>query len=296
MKSLKEIIADAESGHKAIGHFNISNIEGLWGVFGAARELGVPVIIGVSEGERKFIGVRQSVALIRSLREEFDYPVYLNADHTYSVEGVREAALAGFDSIIFDGAKMPFAENIAKTKECVDFAHSVNPEILVEGEVGFIGTSSKIWEEIPEGASITSEMLTTPEQAREFVEKTRVNLFAPAVGNIHGMFKKMAGGERNAAAEEKLDIGRIKAIREAAGAPLVLHGGSGIADADFVSAIQAGIGIVHISTELRKAYHDALEKSLQDDPDELAPYRTMAPAVEAIKQAALGRLRLFSGM
>src|SRR3989338_3336778 len=91
MKTLRECIKEAQQKGVAIGHFNISNLEGLWAVFNAGRELGVPVIIGVSEGERSFVGVKQAVALVRSLREEFDYPVFLNADHTYSFEKVKEA-------------------------------------------------------------------------------------------------------------------------------------------------------------------------------------------------------------
>ena len=106
MKTYREYIAEAETKKVAIGHFNISNIEGMWGVFNAARELDVPIIIGVSEGERKFIGVKQTVALIKSLRDEYEYPVFLNADHTYSFDGIKEVIDAGFDSVIFDGAKL----------------------------------------------------------------------------------------------------------------------------------------------------------------------------------------------
>src|SRR4051812_26548602 len=107
MKTLREYIDDAWQKKVAIGHFNISNIEGLWGAFHAAQKLNVPVIIGVSEGERDFIGIPQSVALIKSIREEFNYPIFLNADHTYSFERVKEAIDAGFDAVIIDGAKLP---------------------------------------------------------------------------------------------------------------------------------------------------------------------------------------------
>src|SRR3989338_7413426 len=103
MKSLRDCISDAVSKKVAIGHFNISNLEGLWAVFDAARQIGVPVIVGVSEGERNFVGVKQAVALVRSLREEFDFPIFLNADHTYSFEKVKEAVDLGFDAVIFDG-------------------------------------------------------------------------------------------------------------------------------------------------------------------------------------------------
>src|SRR5438552_941468 len=112
MKTLRETVAEAQEKKIAIGHFNISNLEALWGIFRAAQGLNVPVIIGVSEGERDFIGVKQVVALIKSLQEEFNYPIYLNADHTYSFDRVKEAIDAGFDSVIFDGAKLSFEENV----------------------------------------------------------------------------------------------------------------------------------------------------------------------------------------
>src|SRR3989344_8825583 len=102
MKNLKQIIKEADEQKIAIGHFNISNIEGLWGIFNGAKELNVPVIIGASEGERKFFGTRQVVAVVKSLREEFDYPIYCNADHCHSFESFKEAVDAGFDAVIYD--------------------------------------------------------------------------------------------------------------------------------------------------------------------------------------------------
>ncbi|MEK9184901.1 MAG: class II fructose-bisphosphate aldolase, partial [Patescibacteria group bacterium] len=242
MKSLREYIKDAEKNKVAIGHFNISNIEMLWGIFHSAKNLNLPVIIGVSEGERNFIGVKQCVSLIKSIREEYDYPIFLNADHTYSIEKLKEAVDAGFDAVIYDGAKLLFEENVKNTKECVEYARSVNSEIIVEGELGYIGQSSKVLDEIPEGIDL-EKGLTTPEQAAQFVKETGVDLFAPAVGNIHGMMR--------VGKDPHLDIDKIREIRKAGGVPLVLHGGSGTPDEDFVKAIDAGISIIHISTELR---------------------------------------------
>src|SRR3989344_504090 len=105
MQTLRKLIADAENRKVAVGHFNISDTEGLSAVFNAARKLNLPVIIGTSEGERDFIGVTRAVALVKSLREEFDYPIFLNADNTYSFDRVKEAIDAGYDSVIFDGTK-----------------------------------------------------------------------------------------------------------------------------------------------------------------------------------------------
>lgn len=287
MKKLIEYIREAEEKKVAIGHFNISNLEALWGIFNAARKLNVPVIIGVSEGERDFVGVRQVRALVTSLQEEFNYPIFLNADHSYSLERVKTVVDAGFDAAIFDGAKLEIEENIAITKQCVEYAKSKDPNIIIEAELGYIGTSSKILDKLPEGVTLDPESLTKPEQAKHFVESTGVDLFAPSVGNVHGMF---VGGDPN------LDIPRIKAIREACGVPMVLHGGSGTSDADFRAAIEAGIAIVHINTEIRVAFVDAVKKAINEHPDEVAPYKLMKPALEAIEVQVLKRLRLFSGM
>ena len=292
MQTLRQIIKEAEAKRVAIGHFNISNLEGLWAIFRAAQGLSVsggtpmPVIIGVSEGERDFVGVPQAVALVASLKKEFDYPIFLSADHTFSFDRAKEAIDAGFDLIVFDRSELSLGENIAETKKCVEYARSVNPEILVEGELGYIGKSSKMLDEIPEGAAIGDENITKVVEAVRLVKETGLDLFSPAVGNLHGMLKH--------APNPRLNIARIKEIHEATGIPLVLHGGSGLTDEDFVSAIEAGVAIIHINTELRLAYRDALREALQDYPEEIAPYKILKGAVAGMKDVTTRRLRLFS--
>ena len=286
MKTFKEIIIETERAKKAIGHFNISDAAALRAIVEAALEVKVPVIVGVSEGEREFLGTRQAAALIKSLRQEHEFSLFLNADHTHSFEKVKEAVEAGFDAVLFDGSNLPFEENVKRTKEVVDFVKSKNPAIVVEGELGHIGTSSRLLKEIPQGATIKEEDLTTSDEAAEFVKKTGVDLFAPAVGNLHGMF---ASG-RNPA----LNIKRIQEIKNAVEIPLVLHGGSGVSDGDFKMAIRAGITIIHISTELRLAWRRGLEKSLKENPEEITPYKILQPAVASIKEIVARRLKLFS--
>ncbi|MES2436671.1 MAG: class II fructose-bisphosphate aldolase [Patescibacteria group bacterium] len=288
MKTLREYIQDAEDKKIAIGHFNISNLEGVWAVFNAAKKLNVPVIIGVSEGERDFVGVKQIAAVIKTIRDEHQYPIFLNADHTYSFERVKEVVDAGFDAVIIDNAKATKEENIRITKQCVEYAKSVNPNILVEAELGYIGQSSKMLDAIPEGAATDRSGFTTPEDATEFVKATGVDLLAPAVGNIHGMLKNVPNPH--------LDIELIKEIRTMAGVPLVLHGGSGTSDADFTAAIQAGISTVHINTELRVAYRKGMEQSLKDNADEIAPYKYMKGPLEAMSKVAEDRLKLFNNI
>jgi fructose-bisphosphate aldolase, class II len=286
MQSLRKVIGSAEDEHKAIGHFNISDSEQLRAIFTAASNLKVPAIIGTSEGERDFLGVRQAVALVRSIREEFDYPIFINADHTYSYERVREAVDAGYDSVIFDGTKLPFDENVKITKQCVDYAREKNPEILVEGEIGYIGKSSKLLDEIPKGAEISDEHLTKPDEIKRYVEETGLDLVAPAVGNLHGMLKN----GRNPA----LNVELVKSLREAGGIPLVLHGGSGISDEDFTSVIDSGVAIIHVNTEIRVAYRKGIQRSLQKNPDEVAPYRFMKGGVQEVAKVVEERLKLFS--
>ena len=286
MKTLKETIKEAKENKVAIGHFNISNIEGLWAIFRAAQKVDMPVIIGLSEGERGHVGTRQAAALVKSIREEFGYPIFINADHCHTFESVKEAVDAGFDAVIFDGAQLPIEENIEITKKCVEYAHSVNSEIIVEGELGYIGTSSKMLDEIPEGVSLDN--LTTVADAKRFVEETGVDLFSPSIGNIHGMLKSSANPE--------LNIERIKEISDAVDAELVLHGGSGISDENFKSAIEAGISTVHINTEIRRAYREALEEALKNDPEQIAPYKFAKPAMEAMQEVVEKRIRLFSNL
>lgn len=286
MKTLRQIISEANETKTALGHFNISNLEGFWGVVRAAQNLDLPVIIGLSEGERDFIGLRQARALVDSARTEFNQLIFLSADHTSSLKRAQEAIGAGLDLIVFDRSELSPEDNIAETKKCVELARSVNPEILVEGELGYIGKSSKMLDELPVGVALDESSITKVEEAERFVKETGVDLFSPAVGNIHGMLKH--------AANPRLFIQRTKEIRDVTGVPLVLHGGSGLTDEDFVAAIEAGVAIVHINTELRVAYKQALIESLQENPEEIAPYKYLKGPIIAVKQVVEKRLNLFS--
>lgn len=285
MKPLQQILDEADRQKVAVGHFNVSDLVALKAVCLAAREVNVPVLVGVSEGERDFIGVHQIAALVRSIREQNGFPIYLNADHTHSIEKAREAAQAGFDSVVFDASALPFEENVAATKEAVTELKAINPSIIVEGEIGFIGSSSSIHDAIPKDMS----PMTTPEQASEFVRRTGVDVLAPAVGTMHGMLKSMVDG----AAKKHVDAARIAAIKRATRRPLTLHGGSGTNDQGFLDAIEAGITIVHINTELRVAWRRGLESALANKPDEMVPYKLLPDVVDSVKEVVNSRLRLF---
>lgn len=291
-KELRYHVKEALEKKIAIGHFNISNVEGFWAVVKAAEVLSkeagrdIPVIIGVSEGERDFIGVAQVKALVESYRSQTGRPVFLNADHTYSFERVKEVVDAGYDSFIYDGTEQNFADNVAATKKCVEYGRLKNPDILVEAEIGFIGKSSKVLDGIPEGVNLSEEFLTTPEEARRFADATGVDMLAPAVGNIHGMLK---GGKNPV-----LNTKRIKEISDVVKLPLVLHGGSGNSADDFRAAMEAGVAIIHVNTELRVAFRDSLKAAVAANPDEVAPYKLMKPTVAAMQAVVEEKLRTFN--
>ena len=286
MQQLRTLLEEAQSNGVAVGHFNVSDWILLKAVFASAQELKAPVIVGASEGERAYMGVAQIAALVKSLREEHNIPIFLNADHTHSLESAIAAAKAGFDSIVYDLSALPFEENVKQTRQAVEALKSINPAILVEGEIGNIGTGSEIHESVPD----QSKNLSTPEEAKQFVESTGVDILAPAVGNTHGMLQTMVQGS----VKKRLDLIRIREIKRASRSLLTLHGGSGTEDDDLQEAIAAGINIIHINTELRLAWRRGLEAAFANKPREIVPYKLLPIAEESVKQVVLSRLRLFN--
>jgi fructose-bisphosphate aldolase class II len=204
MNPLTEVLQEVDKRRVAVGHFNFSELVVLQAVAEAASELGVPVVMGVSESEREFLGVRQAVALVQCMREDRGRQIFLNADHTHSIEKAQEAARAGFDMIVFDASEKPLEENIAETRRGVEAVKSMRPEILVEGEVGYVGSGSEIHDKRP--ANIR---LTEPEDARQFVAETKVDLLSPSVGTTHGMLISMIQGTER----KRLEISRSQPSR-----------------------------------------------------------------------------------
>jgi len=284
--TLRDVLTRLEKQGAALGHFNVADHVLLKAVVAAAAETKLPVFVGASEGEREFFGARQLAALVKSLRQESEVSIFLNADHTHSLAKAMEAANAGFDAVGVDFSALPFEENVARTKETVQAIKAANSAILAEGEIGNIGTGSEIHE-----TAQGDRKLSTPEEARQFVEATGVDILAPAVGNMHGMLMSMVQGK----AKKHLDLERIAQIKQAAGIFLTLHGGSGTDDEHFRKAIAAGINIIHINTELRVAWRTSLGGSLARDPNEVVPYKILRPVVDAVKQVVSSRLRLFHG-
>lgn len=284
MQTLRETIADFKAQGKALGHFNISDSNQLHAIALAAKETGLPAIAGLSEGEREFFPLSHVRALI-DIYQQNGVQLYFNADHTYSTEKVQRAISAGVDSVVVDGAKLPMEDNIRLLGACVKYARASGRDVLMEGELGYIGQSSTLHDELPEG--VVESNLTSVEDAKRFVSETGVDCFAPAVGNIHGMLKN--------AAEPKLHPDRVQAISEAVGIPLVLHGASGNTEKDVRACIKAGVAIVHINTELRVLYHTSLAEEFAKEPDENTPYKFLTPVVEKMKQYLAQKMKLFAG-
>ena len=278
----QEILLKATREHRATGHFNFSESDQARAICEAAKEVGTCAILGTSEGEAKHIGYLEAVFLRDAFRKELGIPVFLNSDHHKSVESAKKAVDAGYDSIHIDLSAVPFEENITGTKKVVEYAHTKDPNISVEGELGYLRGESKIQTEKIE---VRPEDYTDPEQAKDFVARTSVDRLAIAVGNIHGISLD----------EPALDIDRIKKIRKLVpeDVALVLHAGSGIPDDQIRAAIGAGIANIHINTDLRVAYTNALKEAFQKDPANVVPYKYDALAREAMKAVAKEKLSLF---
>ncbi len=287
MQTLAEVIADYKKAGKALGHFNISDSNQLHAIAAAARQTALPVVVGLSEGEREFFPLRE-VRMLINLYQKDGVAMYLNADHTYSYEKAVEAIDSGVDSIVVDGAKLPFAENVQLLERVAVYAKHKRrfwgTHTLVEGEVGYIGQSSSVMDKLPEGAAITEDMMTTPEELKKLVEETGIDLVAPAVGNIHGIITS---------GQPKLSIHRIEALSQAVATPLVLHGGSGSDDAEFSEAVKAGMAMVHINTDIRVIYRDEVKKALEEGK-EVAPYKFLAPAMQKTTVYVAQKLQLFA--
>jgi fructose-bisphosphate aldolase class II len=282
-----ELINEYKHEGKAIAHFNISNLDQARAIVEVAQELNQPVIIGASEGEREYMGVEMIRTIVNELNQEYNVPIFLNADHTYTLEKVEDVIAAGYDSVIVDGAKLPYEENVALVKSCVDFVRNYETKtgkrVLVEAELGYIGQSSSLNTALPEG--VTEANLTTPDQAKDFVLRTGIDMFAPAIGNVHGMLID--------AEEPKLRIDRLEDIKKVIDVPMVLHGASGNTDEDLLASIDAGISIVHINTEIRKAFRDGEMQYLKDHPNEVAPYKFGHEGQEEMKKVVRAKMELY---
>lgn len=282
--NLREIINENLKNGTAVGHFNFSTFDVAQAIVNAAKALDLPVILGLSEGERDFVGFREAVAWVKAVRENEYSKVFLNADHTYSFDRVKEAVEAGFDMVIYDDAGGELEKNIEEAKKCREFINEFNQtngtDVLLEAELGYIGKSSKVLTELPDGLTMTSV-----EDATRFVEQVKPDLLAPAVGNVHGMLKDIPDPDLNEV--------RVGEISSAVKIPLVLHGASGNSKDDIQKCIKNGVAVVHVNTEIRVAYKEALIKHAGES-SEVAPYKYMKEVEEDVQKVVEEKLRIFN--
>ena len=286
MENLNYYLKQAKESRYAIGHFNFATQDVLRGIVEACRDAGAPaVMVGTSEGEAGFVGMKEAAALVKVMKEDMNYPIFLNADHYKSFDKCKEAIDAGYDSIIIDASKLPNEENIALTKQVVDYCRSVSASrrtgISVEGELGYLRGSSEVQTKI----EISPVDYSKPEEVADFVSRTGVDRMAVVFGNIHGIVTDQ---------EEKLDIEHFSKIISAEPRPYyVLHGASGLKDEDVAASIKAGITNVHFNTELRVAYRNEIDKQFHAHPNETTPYKYLSQAVDEVKKLVAQKIKLF---
>ncbi len=268
---LKDVINMAEKGGFAIPAFNVYNTETVMGVAKAAEELKAPVILQVYPRLlNEEVGYYLSPAIVAAARKA-SVPVCFHLDHGPSELEAQKALRWGATGIMYDGSVHSFEENIEMTKHIVDICSAV--DVGVEGELGHIGSVN----------DDSMDEFTNPQQAGEFVRKTGVTCLAVLIGNAHGHYKK----------PPKLDIERVKAIREATGGiPLVLHGGSGIPDEQVKAAVKAGIRKMNIGTDVCCAFADGTKEVLNDPDRSLAIDIFMKHPIETVKQLAMSKIKL----
>ncbi len=272
--TLNDVLKDAQAQHYGVGLFNTTDSDMLEAVIAAAEELRSPVVIGTAEillpyGELSLIGPSMIAAAKRA-----SVPVVVHYDHGLTFDRCVEALKLGFSSVMFDGSAGDPENNIAATREVVKMAHSFG--VTVEGEIGHVGNA-----DTPD--DLSTDLYTTPEEAKAYVEATGVDALAVAIGTAHGVYKT----------KPCLNLERLAAIRRTVDTPLVLHGGSGLTDDDFRNTIREGIAKVNIFTDLCLAGERGMKEGLERGIGYL-PTRNLK--VEKIKEAVMEKMRVFGSV
>lgn len=286
--TVKDLLMDAKKRKRAVGAFNVPNLESLRGVIQAAEELDVPVIIQHAEVHEHLISIEEIGPVMVEFAKQAKVPVAVHLDHGASLEECVKAIRLGFTSIMYDASLKDYDTNVKETAELVKIAHSVG--VSVEAELGEM-TNSAIGS--GEGRSSkasdfgNADLFTNPQQASEFIEKTKVDSLAVSFGTVHGKYMM----------EPNLDFERIKAIRtETNGAALVMHGGSGVSEADYQKAIAAGIRKINYYTYMNLAAGEAVEKKCLTQQDEYFFDELSLAATNAIKENVTSALKIFNGL
>jgi fructose-bisphosphate aldolase class II len=254
--------------NQAILHYNVASLEQIKAGILAVKETKKPLIFGVSEGERDYLNPKLVKKVIDFYKEEKNLQdlIFLNADHSKSLESAKRAIDLNYDSVLIDLSELDLEENIKQTRELINYR--ANKSILIEGEVGKIEGKSEIQKEV----EVKKENLTKVEDALKFVEETKVDLLAVSIGNVHGIVEK----------EPELDFERGREIAKAVKIPLVLHGASGLSIEKIKRCISIGFKIIHINTEFRKIWKEKLKEKLEKET--VVPYKIYEPVIEEIKK------------
>lgn len=268
----------------AVGAFNIDNQETLIAICKAAQKTNSPVLVEVSDGEVKAIGLENLRCLADNYIAEYKIEMYLNLDHSPKVEYAKAAIDAGYEFIHIDISQAnkdaTLEEIIAGTKEVVEYAKFTGA--LVESEPHYFGGSSNVHKEAFDYEEV-KKTFSTPEGAREFVEATGIDTFAAAIGNLHGSYP----------VPKQLDLDLLARIRDAIPGMISLHGGSGTPGEYFQQAAQIGVSKVNINSDMRRAFRDTLVKVLQENPDEYAVMKLMPEVIEAVQAVVEEKISLF---
>ena len=270
----KEMFERSMKEHFSIGAFNINNMEFIQAITDAAEEAKSPVILQVSSSAIKYARMNYLMKMVEAATENSEIPVAIHLDHGPDFETCKKCVDAGFTSVMFDGSKYDFEENIAITKKVVEYAHEHN--VTVEAEVGHIGGTE-------DNITATSSNATLAD-CLTLVNGTGIDSLAPALGSVHGLYK----GEPN------LDFVTMAEINENLTIPLVLHGGTGIPDYDIKKAISCGISKININTELQIAWHDAVKSFINENPDAYDPRKVIGSGKESMKAKIKEKVEMFN--
>jgi fructose-bisphosphate aldolase class II len=283
MKSLKFYFEKAQKEGFAIPQFNFSDFSEMKAIIKKAAEMRSPIILGTSEGESKFFGLEEAVALRNIARQKTGLPIFLNLDHGKSFEYIKQAIDSGYDMVHFDGSKLPLEENIKITKEVKRYIGWKS--VVLEGEVGRLGTdASRIY---TEELKINESDLTKPEEAVKYTGLTKVDLLAVGIGNFHGV--------QSSGVDPDLRIDVLESIKKVVGnIGIVLHGGSGTPEGSIKSAIQNGVVKININTELRIAFAQGLKEALL--ASEIVPYKYLPKGQEGVEKIVEIKINLFGSM
>ncbi|MDD4996174.1 MAG: class II fructose-bisphosphate aldolase family protein [Patescibacteria group bacterium] len=273
-----------EKTKRALGAFDTFNFEITRGIIEGAVQEKSSIIVQITPKTMEYAGTETITQIIKSIADNQGrgIEIALHLDHGRTLEEVKQCIALGFSSVMIDASNKSFKDNIRLTKEAVKYAHHHN--VFVQAELGVVGRGKKDYQKMilsPE------EFLTDPDQAQEFVKKTKVDTLAIAIGNVHGHYKMEKGAP-------KLFLSVLEEIKKKIDIPLVLHGASGIAAGQIKQAINLGIKIINIDTEIRMAFKKALKKSLKDQKKELDPRKILAPTIEEVKKVVRNKIKIFN--